>query len=43
MYKDFQDYWDNKWSNNIDYIGSTEFAPKVLKYIDNKGSKLLDL
>lgn len=42
MYKDFQDFWNNKWSN-IDFIGNTKFAPKVLKYINNKNIKLLDL
>ena len=42
MYKDFQKFCDNKWLN-VDFIGNTKIALKVLEYISKKDIKLLDL
>ncbi|MDD3144795.1 MAG: class I SAM-dependent methyltransferase [Candidatus Gracilibacteria bacterium] len=42
MYKNFQKFWDKKWSN-VGLIENNNFSLKVPKFINEKGLKLIDI
>jgi hypothetical protein len=42
MYKEFRDFWNKKWEN-VWFIWNTDFSLNVLKYIDKKWHKLIDI
>lgn len=42
MYKNFQEFWDKKWSN-VGLIENNNFSLKVTKFINEKWLKLIDI